>query len=746
MRGTRWLILVAIAAILGGVATTYRRQKTALEQQAPPKPKALPLDLASSAEDWHHTQYFPGTSNPSVEIWAHRLGQSKDNSRIDLENVELHIFHQESGQYDRVKSARAQFSPADQRLYSEGEVEITLAVPAQGQPRRGLVSIRSSGVTFDTTTGKASTERPADFVFDNGNGKSVGAYYDPNSNELRMLSAVELNWKNPGPRSVPMKLEAGTLSYQEKDSKIWLVPWARLTRQQSVIESGPAVVTLEEGVISKIEAQKAHGTDRYPGRALEYSAAGLWLDFAEDGTVQKALGRPDARLVSTSANTVTTVTAEQVDLYFVASDGESTLAKAVATGNGVVEARPLPDAGKPLPETRLLRSSVIEVKMRPGGREIDGLETPGRGSLEFLPNRPDQHHRTLVGDRLSIAYGPDNQIRSFRSVNVETRTDPTAEGRRHNRDVAVTRSRSLQADFTPQTGQLAEVQQQDNFTYQEGERRAVAAKATMDQSLNLLTLDTHARMWDATGSTSADRIRVDQRTGDLTATGHVDSSRLPDQKQPGSQMLSGDQPLQAMADHMTSTKGNRLIRYEGGVVLWQGSNRIQADRVEIDRENRRLTAAGRVLTQFLEETKSSQPSSPVFTVVRSARLVYTEADRLAWYTGGARMTRPGLDVKAEEIRAWLSPQGSDSRVEKAWADGKVEIAQSSPQRTRTGIGDHAEYYTVEQKVILRGGRPQLTDSKSGSVRGDELTYWANDDRLQVNGAASSPATSLIRRK
>ena len=65
-------------------------------------------------------------------------------------------------------------------------------------------------------------------------------------------------------------------------------------------------------------------------------------------------------------------------------------------------------------------------------------------------------------------------------------------------------------------------------------------------------------MWDATGSTSADHIRMDERTGDFMAEGGVNSSRLPDKDQKkNSQMLSGDEPLQAQARKMESPNHNR---------------------------------------------------------------------------------------------------------------------------------------------------------------------------------------------
>ena len=103
-------------------------------------------------------------------------------------------------------------------------------------------------------------------------------------------------------------------------------------------------------------------------------------------------------------------------------------------------------------------------------------------------------------------------------------------------------------------------------------------------------------------------------------------------------------------------------------------------------------------------------------------------------------------VKGKELRAFLAESGSDSRIDKALADGAVEIVQTAEGRTRTGTGEHAEYYTDIQKVVLRGGRPKLVDSVKGSMQGDELTYFANDGRLLGSGSPQQPVNSRIRRK
>jgi lipopolysaccharide export system protein LptA len=76
----------------------------------------------------------------------------------------------------------------------------------------------------------------------------------------------------------------------------------------------------------------------------------------------------------------------------------------------------------------------------------------------------------------------------------------------------------------------------------------------------------------------------------------------------------------------------------------------------------------------------------------------------------------------------------------------VEIVQAAPDRTRTGTSDHAEYFTDNERIVLRGGQPQMVDSKKGYARGTELTYFVNDDRLLVSGSAQQRATSRLRRK
>jgi len=99
----------------------------------------------------------------------------------------------------------------------------------------------------------------------------------------------------------------------------------------------------------------------------------------------------------------------------------------------------------------------------------------------------------------------------------------------------------------------------------------------------------------------------------------------------------------------------------------------------------------------------------------------------------------------------VSTPWSSARLEKAFADGAVEIFSTAKDRTRTGTGDHAEYYTADQKVILRGSWVRMVEKlfnnpQPNTTEGKEAVYFPNDDRLVMTGQPEKPGNSLINRK
>src|SRR2546423_2175992 len=192
MRGTRWLLLVAIAAILGGIGYKYRLQRDLLLRDKPTAPTALPSELNGKSQGWKTVEKDHATGRIRYEIGAESMQQARD-SRVDLKNVEMKLYAKDGKTYNLVKSAAASFDPTARSLFSEGDTEITIGVPVEGQPAKQLTVIKTSGVSFDSTTGRADSDKPSTFVFDKGDGKSTGASYDPAAHELQMKHDVEVH-------------------------------------------------------------------------------------------------------------------------------------------------------------------------------------------------------------------------------------------------------------------------------------------------------------------------------------------------------------------------------------------------------------------------------------------------------------------------------------------------------------------------------------------------------------------------
>ena len=114
-----------------------------------------------------------------------------------------------------------------------------------------------------------------------------------------------------------------------------------MTRDQTIINAGPSIVRLRNKKLDTIDAVDATGTDKRPGRELEYQAATLHVQYNEDGLMEKFNGAGNAKLVSHGKGSDTTMSGNTVDLFFDTSNGESDLSMAVAQGNGLSNRSPL---------------------------------------------------------------------------------------------------------------------------------------------------------------------------------------------------------------------------------------------------------------------------------------------------------------------------------------------------------------------------------------------------------------------
>ena len=144
----------------------------------------------------------------------------------------------------------------------------------------------------------------------------MGVDYDPTPRELHLRSKVELHWMGKGPRAKPMLIEAGEAYYRELESKVFLLPWSKLTRDTLHMEGASADVTLDKGVIKEALSAAAHGVQDDPAARWNSRPTTLLLTFGDDMAIQEIKGQQNGKLVSTANAMRTTVTGDVLDLQF----------------------------------------------------------------------------------------------------------------------------------------------------------------------------------------------------------------------------------------------------------------------------------------------------------------------------------------------------------------------------------------------------------------------------------------------
>jgi lipopolysaccharide export system protein LptA len=821
------LAALVLAAVVG-YTYSKRLDRGAARIVAPPP--ALPVHIdAAGNNGWVYRKSDPITHQPIVRAEARAYQRIKEPSTSLVDGLKLRLYNKLGTFYTFVECEKAVFDEASGVMTTDGAVSIIMKVPVGTEPddkeaTARLTRVQGTAARYETKTGRATSDNPAKFQFADGNGEGVGVDYDPTKRELRVKSQVSLNWVGQNTPDKVMHVESGELLYKEAEQQVLLSPWARMKRDTVTLEAGITLVTLVDGHLRQINAESGRGTEIQDEREIDFSADKLTSFFNDDGAMTSIVGEGHSRIVASDPTAHTTVTSNRGSLHFLVETkvingkevNNSVLQNVEADGAALVESVPIARPNVEQAETRILRSEHLHMDMRPGGQEIHEIRTDTAAQLEFKPNRPSQSHRVLDAARMVITYGDDNSIDTVHAWKVTTHTDrppkPVQAGAKPapKKDdkppaPALTWSDELVARFKPGTGQVAAIDQLGGFRYQEGDRKARSARAHLDQTENLITLTDAARVWDATGSTSADVIFMNQQSGDMDATGHVSATRQPDQSvSSGSSLLDDAKPMQARADKMLVRDSNLKISYEGHAVVWQGGNRTAANTIVIDRDEETFKATGSVVSELLDEKKSTDNSpaqakpadgskapvlktassitassktsgskasgdakttdgkpadgnapagdsgGSVFTVVRAREMLYEDSTKLAHYTGGVKMTRDRMTVASRELKAYFKEnkdrQNGESSLDHAFADGAVVVNEVAVDRTRTGTAEHVEYYTDDDRLVLNGGVPKFIDSLRGTTSGHQLVYYSDDDRLLVDGDTKAPAVTHMKKK
>jgi lipopolysaccharide export system protein LptA len=72
--------------------------------------------------------------------------------------------------------------------------------------------------------------------------------------------------------------------------------------------------------------------------------------------------------------------------------------------------------------------------------------------------------------------------------------------------------------------------------------------------------------------------------------------------------------------------------------------------------------------------------------------------------------------------------GGGQQLSRVLAQGDVVVRQAD----RRGTGDQAEYTAADQKFVLSGGQPTLTNASNDTTTGRSLTFFVASDTILVD--------------
>jgi len=285
--------------------------------------------------------------------------------------------------------------------------------------------------------------------------------------------------------------------------------------------------------------------------------------------------------------------------------------------------------------------------------------------------------------------------------------------------------------------------------------------------------------------TTARIIRMNRATGDAMADGDVKSTYSDLKEQPDGALLASASPIHVTASRMTAHSSPAVALYSGKARLWQDANIVEAPTIQFDRERRSVVAHGTasepVQTIVVQPEKadsgkaqtpkagsgktktsenaagraSSAASSPIS--VTATQLTYADSERRAHYETNVLAKGADFSASAKTMDVYLVPRREISsqaynnqsfagsltgpgQLDRMVAQGDVVIEQPN----RRAEGQRLVYTAADDKFVLTGGPPSIFDAEQGKITGGSLTFFRGDDRVLVEGEASTPVVTQTR--
>jgi lipopolysaccharide export system protein LptA len=274
---------------------------------------------------------------------------------------------------------------------------------------------------------------------------------------------------------------------------------------------------------------------------------------------------------------------------------------------------------------------------------------------------------------------------------------------------------------------------------------------------------------DSVSRTTAANATINQKLGDLFLTGGVVSTYF--QTGSGAGQVEavgfGTGAAHVSADTLSGSVNVGHVTYIGHARLWQGESVLDADQIELWRDDRKLQANGHVVAVFPQASGpfakpfgqssgtpttapnaastsgSGSSSAPTLWKIQAPVLTYWSDQGKAHLEGGAVASSDQGSLESRVLDVFLasgsSPAsqgvagGTTGQLNRVLAQGNVIVRQGD----RRGTAEQGEYTAADGKFVLSGGQPTVTDNSSNSATGHSLTFFVANDTILIDSQEGS---------
>jgi lipopolysaccharide export system protein LptA len=681
-----------------------------------------------------------------------------------LQDVWITIYGHDGSRNDNIHTRECNYEPSTGNVVCEGDVQIDLAsaTPASGKPADKDLQVTTRNLSFNRESGDATTTAPVQFRFPQGTGHSDGMTYSSQKEIVRLAHNVQLDLaasdKSGG---LPVTATGGSMEISRNDRLVVLNAPANVRQGGREISADKISIELDADFRARHAIARGHpqvtSTDprgKSIANATQFDLfvnSDGWIErVVAGGSVQGSREAPGSTDHFTAANVVVSMTSQH-----------NLLREMTATGNVKATSR----MGT---ESREIETESLLATFGPGQHEgqqaIQTVSTLAPGTIE---TKSAEETTTLHAKRFVAQFASTGHLDTLQGHGGATVTRKIGSA-----PPQIIRAAELAAKFSPD-GEWQTLDESGDVHFQQADRQASADRANIVRSTELILLDGSPVLTDSMSRTTAKNVSINQKSGDIRATGGVLSTYFPSAQ--NSAMSLGSGPGHISAETLTGSTTSGHVTYLGHARLWQGDSVLEANQIEIWRDEKKLQATGSVVANFPQASAAAQPSAqpiakpsptrsatiapgtpsgPTLWQIRAPMLTYwgdtgkahletgvtadsqqgsMQSRTLDVFLTPAAPPKPGSSAPASAKPPGQQPPAEGRQLDHALALGGVTVRQAD----RRGSADQAEYTASDGRFVLSGGKPTIIDASADTTTGHSLTFFVANDTILIDSQEGS---------